>query len=274
MEFNLLLVYGFAGGIADTYKRDGFQPAFDLLKEKIAQEKLQLDAVVTGEALFSIEDVLANSQQVADLAGLIGSDIILTPVNGHRINRTYNKRDLVSQARSKGFRNNDADIPNEYEPEAATFIFGKDGMKHMVIKSEKGGKGYGVHAVPGRKYGVSICYELWENKMDPETLGNISIIIHPAFEQHLHNTTAGRTLYLSGVPKEEIWKSHCRVPLNPHENSGTAGPHEDMLHSSGVPVVSANVNLSCTGVPYMAGNWQIKRVDYTDSHAVLSIRKS
>jgi len=268
MDYNLFLVYGREGPIATSYEETGFQPAFDLLRDTLTSARFVPDVVITGEFLFNLEEIINNREQVANLALEHNADVVLTPRSDD-----YDSGYLTSQANSLGFSNNGSEIPGPHKPQSVSLIFGKDGLKHLLIKSPWEETGQGVHTVPNRDYGVAICYELWANQMDPETLQNIEIILHTAREEDLLHTKA-RSLYLAGVPLEEIERTNHLVPSNIDENTYLMlGPNKDILRKLEIPVISGNQDPSTTGIVYLPDNWEIKHLEYRDSHASLNLGK-
>lgn len=277
MEHNILLAYGRYGPVAQLYKQNGLKSSLSKLERTIIQEHITSDLIVTGEFLFNIEEVLENAQLISESAKRLNSDIILTPCNGDFDRRfgmeLMDINTIYSEVAAKYFTNAETNISDLYEPQAVSFIFGKDGLRHYIPKSLGTQRGQGVHNVPDRNYGISICYELWDNIMDPKIVENKGFILHPACEGDFTGVKA-RTLYLSGLSLEEIKETCEFVPDNILENIDFfVGPNKETLKKFRTPVITSNLNSNSTGISYMPDNWEVVFVKYTESYANLKLRE-
>jgi len=278
MEYRLFLVHGYQNPIMDVYDEMGFPSALKTLEHEVGQASFNPDIIVTSEFSFKLDDILRNIQYVSELAERLGSDVILTP-NNWSTGEGYTdltQKAIIQMAESVGFTTGDVYDKDDFEPQAVSFLFGKNGEKFAVIKSSEEEGGQCVHSIPGRDYGISICYELWKNEIDPTALQGTEIIIHPAKQANFIYAKA-RTLYLGGTPLDEIRKMDEIYGLDVIDMNmlDIYSCSEHPLKRAGVrmPVVTCNHNPAGAGVVYMSDDWKVEHVEYTDTHLLLRLSK-
>jgi predicted amidohydrolase len=278
MERRISLVYGKKGPIVESYNTDGFKDSFELLTLAVAEDAPEV--IMTGEFLFTIDDILRCLPQIAEASQALDSDIILTPENpilGEHYEGPirnwvrHSNRDIRERVKNTGFTIDTCD-DDDYQPQSVSFVFGRDGLRHAIAKTLDNNNGIGLHRVPDRNYGISICYEFWNNIIDPESLKNMDLLFLPAAEDDfVHNRS--RTLLRAGISSEVIEAMYnWSVPDDVETRCINWGPSKDIVQKSRVPVISANAYDFSTGVVYLPKNRGLKHAEYAPSRVFLVLQ--